>query len=215
MSLFIIQQLNNLSLYPFFQIENTQSFPKVKQLDLLLFNKIRIFFGYNTELNHNHKRNMLIANNIVEVIQLMLAPGLMISACGLLLLGMNNKYSLVVNRIRLLNDEKRKLLDRSAESDTTLSDNVRLESISKQIEKLVYRVQLVKRAVQNYTIAVALFILTSILIGISYLFKMDNFQYLITIIFLLGMLLVLVGAMFAAYETKKGYEIINLEVNAE
>ena len=158
---------------------------------------------------------MFIANNIVEVIQLMLAPGLMISACGLLLLGMNNKYSLVVNRIRLLNDEKRKLVDRSEESDTTLSDNVRLESISKQIEKLVYRVKLVKRAVQNYTIAVALFILTSILIGISYLFKMDNFQYLITIIFLLGMLLVLAGAVFAAYETKKGYEIINLEVDAE
>ncbi|NNG27062.1 MAG: DUF2721 domain-containing protein [Ignavibacteriaceae bacterium] len=145
----------------------------------------------------------------------MLAPGLMISACGLLLLGMNNKYSLVVNRIRLLNDEKRKLLDRSGESETVLADNVRLESISIQLEKLVHRVKLVKRAVQNYTIAVALFILTSILIGLSYLFKMDNFQHLITIIFLLGMLLVLAGAVFAAYETKKGYEIINLEVNAE
>ena len=36
---------------------------------------------------------MFVANSIVEVIQLMLAPGLMISACGLLLLGMNNKYS--------------------------------------------------------------------------------------------------------------------------
>ena len=65
--------------------------------------------AYNTELVNNLKRNMLVANNIVEVIQLMLAPGLMISACGLLLLGVNNKYSLVVNRIRLLNDEKRKI----------------------------------------------------------------------------------------------------------
>ena len=97
---------------------------------------------------------MLIANNIVEVIQLMLAPGLMISACGLLLLGMNNKYSIVVNRIRVLNDEKRKLLVRS---ETALWDNVRLESITIQLEKLIYRVKLVKRAVQNYTIAVAFF----------------------------------------------------------
>jgi len=53
---------------------------------------------------------MFIANNIVEVIQLMLAPGLMISACGLLLLGINNKYSIVINRIKVLNKEKRKLL---------------------------------------------------------------------------------------------------------
>ncbi len=97
---------------------------------------------------------MLIANNIVEVIQLMLAPGLMISACGLLLLGMNNKYSIVVNRIRVLNDEKRKLLVRS---ETALWDNVRLESITIQLEELIYRVKLVKRAVQNYTIAVAFF----------------------------------------------------------
>ncbi|MBK8662785.1 MAG: DUF2721 domain-containing protein [Ignavibacteriales bacterium] len=40
------------------------------------------------------------------LIQAMLAPGIMISACGLLILGMNNKYSLVVNRIRTLNEEK-------------------------------------------------------------------------------------------------------------
>ena len=46
---------------------------------------------------------------IVQLIQGMLAPGLMISACGLLLLGMNNKYSLVVNRIRLLTEEKRRI----------------------------------------------------------------------------------------------------------
>ena len=43
-------------------------------------------------------------SSIVMLIQGMLAPGLMISACGLLLLGINNKYSLVVNRIRLLNE---------------------------------------------------------------------------------------------------------------
>lgn len=158
---------------------------------------------------------MFIANNIVEVIQLMLAPGLMISACGLLLLGMNNKYSLVVNRVRMLNDEKRHLLERSDDSDKSLADNVRLESITKQLEKLVFRVKLVKSAVQSYTIAVALFILTSIFIGLSYLLGMENLQYLITIVFLAGMLLVLAGAAFAAVETKKGYEIITLEVEAE
>ena len=45
---------------------------------------------------------------LIQLIQFMLAPAVMISACGLLLLGINNKYSLVVNRIRLLNEERRK-----------------------------------------------------------------------------------------------------------
>ena len=49
----------------------------------------------------------------------------------------------------------------------------------------------------------------------SYLFEMGNLQYLITIIFLAGMLLVLAGTMYAAYEIKKGFEIISLEVEAE
>ncbi|MBK7267803.1 MAG: DUF2721 domain-containing protein [Ignavibacteriales bacterium] len=45
-------------------------------------------------------------DQVASLIQAMLAPGIMISACGLLILGMNNKYSLVVNRIRTLNEEK-------------------------------------------------------------------------------------------------------------
>ena len=152
---------------------------------------------------------------IVEMIQSMLAPGLMISACGLLLLGMNNKYSLVVNRIRLLNDEKRKVLNRFSSSDETTSDNVRLESITRQLDKLVFRVKLVKNAVLSYTIAVALFIFTSILIGLRLLLLADSLSSTIMIIFLCGMILVLSGSFFAAYETVKGFEIINLEVDID
>lgn len=49
---------------------------------------------------------------IVEIIKLMLAPGLMISACGTLLLGMHGKYGMVASRLRLLNEERRKLINR-------------------------------------------------------------------------------------------------------
>lgn len=153
-------------------------------------------------------------NSIIQVIQLMLAPGLMISACGLLLLGMNNKYSLVVNRIRLLNEERRRVLTRVGERDLAYEENVRLESISLQIDKLTLRVKLVRNAVLSYTIAVALFVITSLLIGIQY-FAVLNFNVLITIIFLLGMLSVLAGILYAAYETKEGYNIIQLEVKID
>ena len=77
-------------------------------------------------------------NSIIQVIQLMLAPGLMISACGLLLLGMNNKYSLVVNRIRRLNEERRRVLGKAGDREFSYEENVRLESISLQIEKLTF-----------------------------------------------------------------------------
>lgn len=159
---------------------------------------------------------MNITISIVDLIQAMLAPGIMISACGLLLLGMNNKYSLVVNRIRLLNEERRRLFLRAGDRDFSYEENVRLESIAMQIGKLVYRVKLVRNAVLGYTTAVALFVLTSLVIGVTYFFKdLEDLSIAVIIIFLLGMLSVLVGVSFAAFETKKGYDIIHLEVKID
>jgi hypothetical protein len=152
---------------------------------------------------------------IVEVIQLMLAPGIMISACGLLILGINNKYSLVVNRIRLLNEERRRLLGKIGVKDINLEENVRLESISKQLSALSYRVKLVRNSVLCYTIAVALFVLTSLSIGIEYYLGTQELTFLVTAIFLLGMVSVLIGVTYGAYETVKGYLIISLEVNID
>jgi len=149
----------------------------------------------------------------VQIIQLMLAPAVMISACGLLLLGINNKYSLVVNRVRLLNEEKRHLFVRVNENPLSTEDNVRLESIANQIQKLVYRVRLVRNSVLSYTVAVALFVVTSFFLGYSY-FAALNLTMLILIAFLLGMVFVLLGIIFAGMETYKGYEIITYEVKA-
>lgn len=153
--------------------------------------------------------------SIVEVIQLMLAPGIMISACGLLLLGMNNKYSLVVNRIRLLNEEKRRVISKVSGKEFSYEETVRIESISLQIKKLVFRARLVRNAVLSYTIAVALFVITSLLIGFKYIFDLEKLGSGITTIFLIGMISVLAGVIFAAHETIKGYEIIQLEVKVD
>lgn len=154
--------------------------------------------------------------SIVEIIQLMLAPGIMISACGLLLLGMNNKYSLVVNRIRLLNEERRKTIRKTTEEkDFNYQETQRLESISMQISSLVFRVKLVRNAVLSYTLAVALFVLTSLLIGFGFLLDLTRLNSFITILFLSGMISVLCGVVFAAYETYKGYEIVNFEVKID
>lgn len=154
-------------------------------------------------------------SSIVEIIQLMLAPGLMISACGLLLLGMNNKYSLIVNRIRLLNEERRKVLRKIDDPEFSYQENIRFESISTQLSRLAYRVKLVRNAVLYYTIAVALFVITSLLIGFGYLFALTRLNSFITILFLLGMVSVLCGVIFAAYETWKGYELVKFEVESE
>ena len=150
----------------------------------------------------------------VKIIQLMLAPGIMISACGLLLLGINNKYSIVVNRIRLLNDEKRKYSTQAGEKNLDTEETLRLTVISEQIGRLVYRVKLVKNAVLCYTGAIGSFVLSSMLIGLESFIGTKNVDLLIILAFLAGMMLVLLGVIFASMEIIKGYDIIKFEVEA-
>ena len=148
--------------------------------------------------------------SIVQLIQGMLAPGLMISACGLLLLGMNNKYSLVVNRIRLLNEEKRGLfhLEKMDENQTS-----RLSNIELQISHLISRISLVRMAVFSYSVAVALFIVSSVLIGLTLNKNTPAFDWLIMSFFYAGMLAVFTGIVFAAIEVWKGYRIVKIEIS--
>jgi len=149
--------------------------------------------------------------SIVAIIQSMLAPGIMISACGLLLLGMNNKYSIVVNRIRLLDDEKRKLKSVTGAPQQNPTSEGRLMSITMQLEKFAYRVKLVRNAVLSYSLAVAFFILSSLLIGLNFAITGANIYIIVVILFLTGMLSVLIGVIFAAMEVIKGYEIVRIE----
>lgn len=147
---------------------------------------------------------------IVQLIQGMLAPGLMISACGLLLLGMNNKYSLVVNRIRLLTEEKRMIFHQKQIEEV---DKNRLNNIELQISHLIERISLVRNAVFSYSLAVALFIVSSVLIGITINTSNQGFNWLIVAFFYAGMFAVFVGIIFAAIEVWKGYRIVKIEIS--
>ena len=150
-----------------------------------------------------------MSTTVSGLIQIMLAPGIMISACGLLLLGMNNKYSLVVNRIRLLNEERRRLrYEESAKSNR----KKRHKSIELQIKKLMYRIVLVRNAVFSYSLAVAFFIISSLLIGLYQQSSFSAVNLAVMITFLAGMFFVFAGIIFAALEVWKGYKIVSIEI---
>ena len=150
-----------------------------------------------------------MSDSASNLIQLMLAPGLMISACGLLLLGMNNKYSLVVNRIRLLNEERRRM---RYEANKVENYEQRHKSIDTQINKLIFRVSLVRNAVFSYSIAVAFFIVASLFIGYKHIMQQEEFTWMIITVFLAGMIFVLAGIIFAAVEVWKGFSIVRIEI---
>lgn len=149
-------------------------------------------------------------HNVVQLIQAMLAPGIMISACGLLLLGMNNKYSLIVNRIRLLKEEKRKLFDKQQVNEP---ESNRISNIELQISHLIHRISMVRNAVFSYSVAIAFFIVSAILIGVKINIEISGFYWIILSFFYAGMLAVLTGIIFAAIEVWKGYRIVRIEIS--
>ncbi|HTY35940.1 MAG TPA: DUF2721 domain-containing protein [Bacteroidota bacterium] len=151
--------------------------------------------------------------SVIQIIQLILAPAVMINACGLLLLATSNKYSSVLNRIRLLNDEKRKLFRKAGEKN--FEETQRLESLARQIQQLVDRARLVRDAVMCYTGAIALFIVTSLLIGFSFLIKGFQSDTAIMIAFLAGLTTILAGVVFSFLDAKRGFEIVRFDVAAD
>ena len=161
---------------------------------------------------------MFLADQTLDasrIIQLMISPAVMISACGLLLLGANNKYSSVLNRIRLINDEKRRLVLKAADRTFTPEENLRLESTARQLDDLSLRAKHVRNSVLSYTIAVALFVISSLMIGFALFHGGSEIHYISTAAFLAGMIMVFIGVVFGVLESKKGYEIVQLEIHGE
>jgi hypothetical protein len=163
------------------------------------------------QMNPNLSENL----SVIQAIQLILAPGVMISACGLLLLGISNKFTSVLNRIRILTDEKRKTILGAAERDFLPSELQRIESITRQVAGLLVRAQLIRNSVFCYLCAVGLFVVTSLLIGADYFVPMLQLRYLILGTFLSGMVVVFVGVIFGVLDTTKGFNIVKFEVQVD
>ena len=162
-------------------------------------------------MNSNISENL----SVIQAIQLILAPGVMISACGLLLLGINNKFTSVLNRIRALTEEKRKMMFNAAEREFIPAEIQRIESITRQLTGLLNRAKLIRNSIFCYLCAVGLFVVTSLFIGADYFVPMLQLRYLILGAFLSGMVIVFVGVIFGVRDTMKGYNIVKFEVQVD
>jgi len=126
----------------------------------------------------------------VQIIQGMVAPAIMISCCGLLFLGLQNRYGRIVDRLRQFNREKK---NASIEQ---------IEILDRQIKQLALRGRLERNALTCLLLAVTFFVLSS-------LFIIWGRPAVIT--FLIGMILVLSGAIFAGIEIITSYQTVLME----
>lgn len=149
---------------------------------------------------------------LITIIQTVLAPALMISGCALLLSGINNKYSLVVTRIRFLDEEKRKIWSDHALGKHTAHSTQRLSSIELQMNQFRSRVRLVRNAVICYCIAISFFVISSLTVGLTFTSIGHSIDVIVLSLFFTGMISVLCGISFTVREIIRGYQIITIEI---
>lgn len=153
---------------------------------------------------------MTLDPRIFNVIQSMLAPSVMISCSALLLLSLIPRLSRVVDRIRALNQEKISIAKKPNRDDI---EQERFDSIEHQGEMLAHRARLLKRSSGATLLAIFLFVITSVLIGISYVLKV-NMVALTIGAFLVGMVIILGGVAFAYLEIRISHDTIKEEFEA-
>ena len=159
----------------------------------------------------------VIGFTAIQAIQAILAPALGISAVGLLLLSLLNRYSNIITRIRLLTEERRKFIKVLAEKEDGLpyADNIRYASIRRQTDDLLVRSGLIRNAILSLQASVGLFVLASLAIGLNLFAGSETLEGTALIIFMAGMVGVLVGVVFSAIEVYRSFKIVLIEVKSE
>jgi hypothetical protein len=144
--------------------------------------------------------------SVAQLIVQMVSPAVMVSACGLLLLGLGNRYARVVDRIRAFAEEARQLQKLGAKA--TPVDAERLRVLNVQISDLFRRGQLVRNAILFCHTAICLFVVCSFVIPLT---RAGIPTQLPVALFCAGMGCVLAMAIFAWRETMLSFRLLRLE----
>ena len=137
----------------------------------------------------------------LQAISQIVTPTILVSASGLLLLGLQNKYARIVDRIRALRDIERGLKRHAQESQ---------RNILKQLKLLLKRAHLLRTAIFCLYVGILFFILASMAIGLSaWRFISDA---AVIIFFGTALCAMFLGIVHAVLDVQNSFQIILLEL---
>jgi len=101
---------------------------------------------------------------------------------------------------------------RLGEKHSTPEEAVRVESLVRQIERLLVRARYARNAVLSYLVGVGTFVLTSLLIGADFFSGVLELRIVIMSVFLAGIMAMMAGVVYAIMDTLKAYDVIRYDV---
>ena len=151
----------------------------------------------------------MTADEITRIIQLILAPVVMVTACAITLSGLFGHTQAVNDRLRLLARERLDLLHQS--TDDALWHE-RLTEIDYQMPLLLRRHQLLRNALLTIETGVAVFVASMLAIAGAATSGSSMIAQLVLGLFLLGTLLLLAGVVMSALEIRVSHGAVDWEV---
>ena len=142
-----------------------------------------------------------------------MAPAVIFIAVGLLLAGLQMKYTTLITVMRQLNSERRDECERRLRNGEkgAEDDEKRLQSIREQMKSLLRRAWLIRSSVLCLYGSVLLFLLACFVVGAAAL-GVRGMTVPIIGLFAAGLAAVLFGILFAYREARLSYDVVAAEV---
>ena len=156
-------------------------------------------------------------NHTEHLIALILAPVVLISACGLLCLTFYNRMAVLTARIRSFNAERFELLEKIHQEPPTLPPETkpllplraRLRGLEGQTDAILYRARLIRRTLVCLVSCIIGMLLCSLTLGLGLIIPHLDFAALS--FFTLGMLAMLIAMVTALMELQLSLKPVSLE----
>jgi len=153
--------------------------------------------------------------NLILLIQATIVPAVLISGCGLLCLVIQSRYGRVIDRIRIFNREHFELKRSKSSSKYGADYEKRIEEIKVQVGMLAKRGNYLKMSLFSLFSGILSFILTSFLMFSAYLLAVSEVYPIAIATFSIGLLLIIVGILYAVREVTVSYAAVVHEIESE
>jgi hypothetical protein len=150
------------------------------------------------------------ADDIAHIIQSILAPVVMVTACAIIVGGLMAHYQSVNDRLRAMTRERLDLLRGPSDADPITLE--RLSEIDYQAPELVHRHQLIRDAILALYGAMFVFVACMLAIGIAAMSGSPLAAQSVLVLFLIGVLTLLLGLTISSLEIRVSHRAVDYEV---
>jgi hypothetical protein len=157
--------------------------------------------------------------SVIQTIQLIIAPAVMVSACSLFVNSVLGRYAVINERIRLMTRERLDLLRQAdgAQLAPPTPENAygveRLAEIDAQMPQLLARHRLIRDSLLAIYLATIFFLLTMLAIAAASTSSVPVFDNVSLALFLVGTVALLAGVAITTIEVRMSHRALYYEVD--